>query len=236
MGEPGETRLDDDRLAEVLASVGRHLAVELVADADARPAPPQPRWRFHPLLAAAAVVALVAAAVVTVAPARHAVGGWLRSGRIDVELDPAAGRPPELPAFTSAAVTLDPAQAAERLGRPLPDVSGSDLGAPTGWAGVPEGGVVAGFADGVTSLWIVDDRDGVLVHKTAGSGTGVAELPGLGDGGFAVNGRHVMQTEFRRVAADRVVVWSDGGLTFRLESTRPTDELIAAAEAMTTPS
>ena len=51
----------------------------------------------------------------------------------------------------------------------------------------------------------------------------------LGDGGVGVRGSHLLQTPHRRVAADSVVIWTDDGLTWRLEGTAELDELIEIA-------
>ena len=40
---------------------------------------------------------------------------------------------------------------------------------------------------------------------------------------------HVLQTPHRRVAADSVVIWTDDGLTWRLEGTAELDELVEIA-------
>jgi hypothetical protein len=226
MAEPS---LDDDRLAAALASVGEHLVVD--AAAEAQPAGARrPPWR--PLLVAAVVVAVVVGTVLAIAPARRAVGGWFGAGRIDVEFDRTAD-PAGLPAFTDAVERIEPADADDLLGRPMPPVDGSSLGAPSGWWTVPEGGVLVGWPDGDTSLWVVvTNGDGDMVKKVAAGNEVVAELPALGDGGLAVIGDHLLETPHRRVRADAVVAWADGDLTYRLEGTRPIDELIAIAEQL----
>ena len=60
--------------------------------------------------------------------------------------------------------------------------------------------------------------------RNPGAATAVDDL---GDGGYVVEGTHIFQTPFRIVAASSVVAWSDGDLTFRLDSTMPDDQLIA---------
>jgi hypothetical protein len=218
--------LDDDRLAAVLASVGAHLVVD-GAD-ERRPAAGPSLWR--PLLIAAAVVAVIAGAVLAIAPARRAVGGWFGAGRIHVELDRTAV-PAGLPAFTDAAERIEPSAAARLLGRPMPPVAGSALGTPSDWWTVPEGGVLVSWPDGDTSFWVVvvEGDGGDMLKKVGDRENVVSELPGLGDGGLAVSGEHVLQTPHRRVRATSVVVWTDGDLMMRLDGNRPIAELIAIA-------
>lgn len=218
-------RLDDDRLAIVLASVGAHLVVE--GEGTERTA--GGRWS-RPLLAAAVVLALGTGAVLAIAPARRVVSDWFGAGRVEVELVRDTEPVASLPSFTDAARHIDPAAATEVLGRPMPDVSGSSLGAPSGWWTVPEGGVLVGWADGKTSLWVT--RDEALLEKTVGSADVVEPIDGLGDEAFSVAGDHLLVTPHRRVAAESVVVWSHDGLTFRLEGTADTDTLVAIARQL----
>jgi hypothetical protein len=216
--------LDDDRLAAVLASVGEHLVVDEGAVRGAVRG--HSRWR--PLLVAAVVVAVAAGAVVAIAPARRAVGGWLGAGRIEVEFDRTAV-PAGLPAFTDASERIEPANADTVLGRHMPAVGGSSLGEPSDWWTVPEGGVLVSWPDGDATLWVTVTGDADAVKKVAAGRNVVAELPDLGDGGLAVSGEHVLQTPRRRLTARSVVAWSDGELTFRLDGDRPVAELIAIA-------
>ena len=221
-----DIRLDDDRLAAVLASVGEHLVVEPSGERHATAG--HSVWRT--LLIAAAVIAVIAGTVLAVAPARRAVGGWFGAGRIDVEFDRTAV-PAGLPAFTDAAAPIAPDAATRLLGQPMPPVDGSSLGAPSSWWTVPEGGVLVSWPDGDTSLWVVrvEGDGGDLVKQVAAGETVVSELPTLGDRGIAVSGDHVLQTPHRRVRATSVVVWTDGDLMLRLDGTRPTEQLVAIA-------
>jgi hypothetical protein len=220
-----DVRLDDDRLAAVLASIGECLVTE--PSGGRHEAAGGAVWR--PLLIAAAVIAVLAGAVLAIAPARRAVGGWFGAGRIHVEFDRTAV-PAGLPAFTDAAERIAPDAATRLLGRPMPPTAGSSLGAPSEWWTVPEGGVLVSWPGGDVTLWVTVTEDGGdVVKKIAAGGDVVAELPDLGDGGLAVEGAHVLQTPHRRVAATSVVAWSDGDLTLRLDGTRPTAELIALA-------
>jgi hypothetical protein len=221
-----DVRLDDERLAAVLASIGAHLVVDGSAGADV---PSDRRRLWRPLLVAAVTLAVVAGAVVAIAPARRAVSGWFRIGRIELGVDRRTDST-GLPALTEAARPIDPAIADDLLGRAMPDLDDSPLGAPSDWWTIPEGGVLVGWPDGETSLWVSTTVDGgEFVDKVVAAEADVTELPDLGDGGAAVRGSHVLRTPHRRVAADGVVIWVDGGLTWRLEGTAELGTLVDVA-------
>ena len=224
----GDVRLDDDRLAIVLASIGEHLVLDGVA---AVPAPREIRSRWRPLLVAAVALAVIAGAVVAIAPARRAVSGWFRFGRIELDVDRRTDST-GLPSLTDAARPIEPAAADDLLGQPMPVVDTSSLGAPTQWWTIPEGGVVVGWPDGETSLWLTPAGGDQLVDKIVVAESDVTELPDLGDGGAAVRRSHVLRTPHRRVAADGVVIWADDDLTWRLEGTAELDELVDVANQL----
>jgi hypothetical protein len=225
----GDARLDDDRLAIVLASIGEHLVVDGGSLSPAQRERP-PLWR--PLLVAAVTLAVIAGAVIAIAPARRAVSGWLRIGRIELDVDRRTDST-GLPSLTDAARPIEPAAADHLLGQPMPAVDTSSLGTPTNWWTVPEGGVVVGWPDGETSLWVTAPTGGEeLVDKIVAAESDVTELPTLGDGGAAVRGSHVLRTPHRRVAAGGVVIWTDGDLTLRLEGTAELADLIDVAEQL----
>lgn len=226
-------RIEPDRLDLVLASVGQHLVVEAPEEAEAfeddRPA----AWRRR-LLVAAAVLLAVTAAVASIAPARRVVSGWLRAGNIDVEIDPDLTIGPELPAFVDDVAQLDDRQLAARLGQSVPDLSGSVLGPPQAWWSPPERGLLATWNRDSTSLWIVETVDTypASLDKWLREPQAATSTPDLGEGGYVVEGAHIFQTPFRTVAANSVVAWTDGELTFRLDSTMPSDQLLEVARSI----
>lgn len=228
-------RLDDDRLAVVLASVGAHLVVDDAARSpvEAPGASDRRGWR-RPLLVAAVALAVLAGAIVAVAPARRVVSGWFGIGRIEVQLDRAAD-PTGLPSFEEPAEPIGAAAVDEVLGRSMPAIDGSELGAPSGWWTLPEGGVLASWPSGDMSLWVVASSGDVLLKKVLPMADDVIELGDLGDGGVAVTGEHLLQTPHRRVSADNAVIWIDGALTFRLDGTADLDELIRIARQLAGP-
>lgn len=231
----GDVRLDDDRLAAVLASVGEHLVIDQASAASALTAPPVGThgrtWR-RPLLVAAVTLAVLGGAIVAIAPARRVVGGWLGVGRIEVEVDRAAD-PTGLPTFSEPATPIDESAVDDVLGQAMPPIDGSDLGPPSGWWTLPEGGVLAGWPDGAATLWVVEsDFGNELLKKVAGGADVVTELPDLGDGGVAISGAHLLQTPHRRINADNVVIWTEGELTFRLDGAADVDELVEFARRL----
>jgi hypothetical protein len=226
-------RIDPDRLDLVLASVGQHLVVEAIDEAGAFDGDRPAVWRRR-LLVAAAVLLAVTVAVASIAPARRVVSGWLRAGNIDVEVDPDLTVAPDLPAFVDDVASLDEGPLAARLGQPVPDLSGSLLGLPQAWWSPPERGILATWNRDSTSLWIVETIDTypASLDKWLHEPQAATSVPDLGEGGYVVEGEHIFQTPFRIVAANSVVAWTDGELTFRLDSTMPADELLEVARSI----
>lgn len=223
--------IDDDRLGVVLESVGAHLDTSPV-DATARRRAPRA------LLVAALVVAVVAGAVLAIAPARRTVGGWFGVGRtefrVDVDLAVPADR---LPTFVVGATPIAPSRVVELAGVRAGVLDDSPLGPPAGWLAAPEGGAVAVWEDHEVSLWLlpIGEMQGMLFTKTVSMADQVRQLPDLGDGGVVVEGAHILATPFRTVPAASAVLWTAGGLSFRLEWTATSaagPDLVAVAAAI----
>jgi hypothetical protein len=235
--------LDDDRLAEVLASVGALLVT--VPDITLDPAvvrtpartrqrsTPSPRWRWRwrwqwaPALAAV----LIAAVVLTVAPVRSAVAGWLGIGSTSIQIDPT---PPStvaaLPSIDAGLRRIDRASAAAQLGSLPVGLDATTLGPPAGFATMPEGGVLVVWAD-ATTLWIhdADVEAGMLFDKLVQSGQSVQSVDELGDQALVISGDHFLRTPHRMIAATTSVLWQSDDREYRLESDRDGAELIALA-------
>ena len=60
------------------------------------------------------------------------MSGWFRVGRIEVEID-RRPVPTSLPSLTESIPQIDPDAADDLLGRPMPAVDTSALGAPSHW-------------------------------------------------------------------------------------------------------
>jgi hypothetical protein len=223
--------LDDDRLAQVLASIG----ALLVTDEAAARAPSRARPRRSAALVmsfAAAVAIVVAVVVVAVAPIRHTVADWLGIGSTRIEIDPTP--PPAATAPLSpiglGLPRIDRAAAEQSLGSTLPALDSTPLGAPMGYAAMPEGGIVVLWPND-TTLWIhrAQMPTGVLFDKMVSAATQVQRVDDLGDDALVVTGDHVLRTPHRLIEAATTVLWTDGDLEYRLDADRSVDEMIDLA-------
>jgi hypothetical protein len=127
----------------------------------------------------------------------------------------------------------------------LPRLDGTELGAPAGFASMPEGGVLVVWPDGST-LWLHErpgggdagDGDGagdVLLDKRVADADLVQRVEGLGDAALAVSGAHQLHTPHRGIAATTTVLWTSGAWELRLEADRPVEELVAIARDLDRP-
>jgi hypothetical protein len=207
---------------------------------------PVPRTRR--LLAAAAVVVLLGLVAVVAAPgSRHAVARWLGIGSVTVtytgEVPRAAGRTYDLGTPVPLARAIESADAAGwRLAAP------SAAGDPArAFVGRPTGGVSLAWAPSDELPEIADSGIGLLLtampgttnaggmHKLATRGTTVT-LVRVGDGlayWIAGDSHEVVITDAEgglvrdsaRVAAN-TLVWTEGDVTYRLESALDRDAAV----------
>lgn len=189
------------------------------------------------VLAAAAVALVVLAGLLAVTPTREAIARWLGVGAVSITntnvlppegLNPAPGaptddgRPPE-----SGSIDLD--AVARELPFPvrLPDpaVTGELLDAEVD-ASVPVGLVELRF-DGVTIVEIGSQRDTPpVIAKVVGPGTVTTSVTVVGRPGFWLTGEPhrvastdpdgTVRLDTVRQAGD-VLIWEDGGVTYRIE-------------------
>jgi len=227
--------LDDERLADVLASVGEHLVIEPSAVNDGVRAD---RIRVRrPLVTVAIGLAAALVLVVVVAPIRRTVADWLGIGSTQIDVDPSAisamSTNVTLPSLVDGVQLVDRPTAAGRLGRELPTFDGTILGAPSGFALMPEGGVLVVWSDGTTLWWRATvDETSVLLKKAIVERLAVTELDGLGDRAVLLVGEHPLRTPHRTVGAGNVVLWLRGDDELRLESDRDGPELVEIARAL----
>ncbi len=240
---------DDNDLATVLTGLGDHLEVpdgaglatwrpaarqaDRSADRTGRSADRRPRR----VLALAAGVALVvgAGAFVVGGPVRDAaaqVGEWLGLGGTRIEEGPAD--PTGLAPISDDLTPVAPSSAEAWLGRPLPVVGDPGLGPPDVVAVPPEGGVLLGWDEGATTLWVraVVVPPGAPPPKVRSELGSATEVDGLGEAAVLIEDDHVLVTPHRRVAAGAVLLWVDGGWEYRLESDLPRADLLAAARSV----
>lgn len=226
--------MTDAHLEAVLASVGDHLVVPPPVPWEGEGASGRPsRHRRASALVAAAVLVVTGAATV-VAPVRDAaaqVGDWLGIGHTRIEHEAAPGADPSgLLPVAAGLEAVSPADAEAELGRSLPTV---DLGDPDLLAVMPEGGVLLGWDEAATTLWVRPTADPAatrvtkVVEELAGE-----RVPGLGESAVYVGGDHVLVTPYRRVASEAVLLWIDAGLEYRLESDLPYDDLLTTARSV----
>jgi hypothetical protein len=188
----------------------------------------QQRWRR--VLVAAAIAIAVALTALVAAPAGEAVADWFGLRATGIELvDQGEGDPDGLPYLAEGLDPVDRTTAEARLGAPLPEL---DLGPAEVLAPPPEGGVLMAWDDDATTLWVRRAGDQWFGKLLTVEDTGT-ELDGLGDAAISIEGRHVLETPLRRLAADNVVIWIDGDFELRLESDAPIDDLVAIAHTVT---
>jgi hypothetical protein len=225
--------IDDLRLEQVLADIGPRLVLD--AELATAPAPPpnrrrRPRGRW--LLVAAAAAGLTVGGL---SPLGGAVADWLGVGSTHVAVRPGADVvPAELPGIEDRAVPISRRQAEARLDRGLVErLSATELGAPDGFATIPEGGVLVVWPDR-TTLWVHQafmDADGWL-EKLVAQDHQVHRVDDLGDAGLAVAGDHILETPRRTLRAGATVLWTQGATELRLAGDRPVEELIEIARAL----
>lgn len=228
--------LDDERLAHVLASVGEHLVIAPSAvDDDVRA--DRRRGRRPLVVVAVGLAAALVLVVVVVAPIRRTVADWLGIGSTQIDIDPSASSAMStsvtLPSLVDGVQLVDRPTAVGRLGRDLPTFDGTILGAPSGFALMPEGGVLVVWSDGTTLWWRATvDETSVLLKKAIVERLAVTELDGLGDRAVLVVGEHLLRTPHRTLGAGNVVLWLRGDDELRVESDRDGPELVEIARAL----
>jgi hypothetical protein len=221
--------LDDDRLAEVLASMRDLLVIE---SSDARAPAGDRRRRPFRLLALAA--AAMTATVLSVSPLRGAVADWLGIGSTRIDIDPTRfSTTIPHPSIDEGLTRIDLAVAEARLGRSLPPLDTTALGAPEGYSLMPEGGILVVWSDRST-LWIHSGEfdAGVLFDKLVSAESDVQRVDDLGDDALAVSGDHFLHTPRRTVVATTTVLWRSGLWEYRLEADRDQPALIALARQL----
>jgi len=211
----------------------------------AAPATRPRHGRTRALLAAAAAIAVVSVGVVAVAPARHAVAGWLGIGAVEIRrsVPPLSVAPSTVPttATTEPAPSLDLA-AARRLVQ-FTIVTPRDVASPARVAvdrRVP-GGLVVLTYDHFTLVEIATDRsqppplaklvggsarvEPVTVHGHAG-----VWVPEIHRIGYLDRSGRLRSDTVRR--AGPVLLWERDGVTFRVEGPHTLAEAQAIADTV----
>jgi hypothetical protein len=248
-------RPEDARLEAALRDLGRHLEIPPTPDfaaalhlrlSERAPATSR-RVPRTPLAVALAVAAVTIALVLIVAPARHAVAGWLGLAGDRIE-----HRTPASPPTTGSPV-IDQL-AGERL--TLPDARRRFPGliVPADRALGAPGAVVVGRDGALVWLAYLDERGAVTAlisefaadsgeyfHKMIGNRSGVEPATVNGSGGIWVTGpdHFVFLTdrsggfyEDRGRLSGNALIWRQGALTIRLEGDFTKDRALAIAASL----
>lgn len=226
--------LTDDRLTLVLRSVGEHLDIGVDGTAPvagARPFERAHRWH-RPILRVAAVVLAIVALALALAPVRRSVAGWLSIGRTEITMrvDEDAADLANLPELQDGSRTISEREASMLVDTAA--VSSTALGPPPRWAVPLEGGMLAVWPDGATTLWVQTPDFEPDLRKVLDVNENARLVDDLGDAALTVTGEHELFTPSRRLAAGTVLLWTDGRRHYRLESDLPLDEMISIARAI----
>jgi hypothetical protein len=187
------------------------------------------------VLVAAVVLVVATIGSLVVAPVREAVAGWLGIGSTEIERVPVGeGDPGDLPYLGDDLDPVTEREAEARLGVPLPDTDGTELGPAPVLATPSEGGVVMAWSDGATTLWVQRTAQPAdqAVEKLLTMDDGFERVDDLGDDAAVVEGPHILLTPDRRLAAGTVVIWVDHDLEYRLESDLAVDEMLEIARSI----
>lgn len=195
------------------------------------------------LAVAAAVVAVLG--IIAIPPARHAVADWLGIGATEIEVIPtdslsaaatATTAPPSAdaigePVEPESAAVPDPLAV---LGPPLAVYEDPGRGRSFTWSpseDLPELGDT-----GVGAVLSIRPADRELATKLVAADVAVEfvdlQLDGRSTTGLWIGGTHelVASGAERPVTAEKVLLWVDGGLEYRLELDGTRQEAIALAE------
>ncbi len=215
----------DARLEAILLSVGDHLVVDAMPG---RAASPWPRR-----LAIAAVVLMAMLFVsVAIAPVREAVADWLGIGHTRIVKIEGGVDTTGLPSIQERLTPVSRDEAEAALQHPLPTVEA--LGDPDLLVRSPEGGVIMGWTEGDTTLWVHAEglEPGPFYDKLLATGERVERVTGVGEDALYVEGTHVLETPGRKLAARSVLLWVDDNVEYRLESNLDRDDMIAVARSV----
>jgi hypothetical protein len=234
-------------LEHALTDLAEHLDVRADDDWErdlerrlTEPTPIRRQHRVHALVAAAAAIAVVAAGVLAVAPARRAVAGWLGIGAVKVSQGPPPTAGPTSPDITRpTAPPLDLAAAQQQVDFEI--TPPSNAGAPsrvTVDRRVP-GGLVTLSYDDFTVVEIATNPDEPVISKFVDGGP-VDDVVVHGHAGMWIPDAHgigyidragrLRPGTLRR--SGPVLVWSVDDVTFRVEGPPTLDEAMDIANTI----
>ena len=221
----------DARLEQILMSVGAHLELGAPSAPSAPSVHRGSTWLRRLAVAAVILIALLVVGL-AVAPVRSAVADWLGIGKTHVVKVPGGVDIGGLPLIQDRLRPVSRDDAAAVLGGPLPTVAA--LGEPQIVVLPTEGGVLMGWTQGNTTLWVhpIDVDPKLFLQKLVAVGENVEPVEGVGEAALYVEGTHILETPGRRLAARSVLLWVQDGVEYRLESDLSRDEMIDVAKSV----
>jgi hypothetical protein len=245
---------DQDSIVAALEGVGRRLELperDLVGPVVARlPARSRPQPRSHRILAVAAAILVIALVTLALPGPREAIARLL--GIDGVRITHRDELPPDLDQTLALGqpLTLDAAreQAGNRrlvpAGFDPPD--GAFAGRPRGavtlvWAPAPDRPEVAHTGVGLIVSAFPGFTEPPLIEKQLLPGTSLERVSVNGAEGAWISGAHHVLLYIDREnepledttrLAGNTVIWSDAGITYRLESALDRDTAVALAESL----
>jgi hypothetical protein len=222
--------VSDDDLGAALLDLGAHIAVpehslwsRVRADLDERRSP-RAAWPLW--IVVAAVIAVVALAIVSIAPARHAVADLLGIGATEVqhvERIPAAQTTRPLP--TNGGVS-------QRLARAhLFEPSAALVGDPVAGRVDPAGETVVAYEHVVLSQRPVA---GAVPSIKRYAGEANVQFVNVGDlPAIYLGGGHTRTIDGHTFRSGNALIWENDGIELRLEGDLPLDEMLAVARSVT---
>ncbi len=220
---------------------------------DGREAGRRGRARMRVLVAVAAAIVVIVAAVVAASPARHAIADWIGIGAVEIRHSdtplPNGSAPDTFPgapssaAGNTAAAARDLAGARARMQFPVKTPRIATAGALLGVQDderVPGGLVALRYRDFSLTEIASDVNTGPVFAKVLGPGATATPISAAGESGFWIAGTHQVaymnrnhQFEMDTVRrSGPVLVWSDGGVTYRIEGLRQLADAQAVANSL----
>jgi hypothetical protein len=250
--------LADDELEAALRDLGAHLdlgkasttagsaeliasILEQIATAKAEP-PPRRRQRSRLLVAAAAAGVVVLGSLLAIAPTRDAIASWLGLGTVRITTTSDAPPPTADRPDTATSVELEAAERAVPfvIKTADPTSAGTALGVSVDPA-VPFGLVEIRYEQ--FTLVELTSAPGPVpqLEKLIGPGTGITSVSVGDHPGFWFDGApHALayvrpdgETALDTIRrAGNVLLWEDGGVTYRIEGAASLDEAQAIASSL----
>ncbi len=222
----------DADLGTALIDLGAHLAVSehsLWPRVNARLDEHDTRRAVWPLWAvAAAVIAVITIAIVSIAPARHAVADLFGIGATHVQH---VDRLPDTEASPPLPSKGDRAVLAEQLAQNhLFEPDAALAGEPVAWLVDPNGETVVAYQDVALSQRALA---GAVPSVKRYGGKGNVQFVQVGDEpAVYVGGEHTRTIDGHTFRSGNALIWDSGGVELRLEGGLPLDQILTIARSV----